>query len=305
MTIKKENFLSDQLQEGNRKAIARCISLVENETEGYHDLLASLNINRSIPLIGITGPPGAGKSTLLNAIIKELLNQNSKLQIAVVAVDPSSPFTKGSLLGDRLRMSEHFNDERVYIRSLAARGALGGLAAKTVEITDVLRAAKFDFIFVETVGVGQSEVEIASLADTTVVIMVPEAGDDIQALKAGIMEIADIFVINKSDREGAGHMLKNLMAALHEKPLSDWQVPVLKTVAIRGEGMTELIDKIKTHQQHRQPETRIAMMAEHAYRIIQNQRMNDISIQQLGEELNTEIENKDFNIYHFTNKYYL
>lgn len=304
MAIKKENLLSEQLQLGNRKALARCISWVENETEGYHDLLASLNINRSTPLIGITGPPGAGKSTLLNAIIKELLNQDSKLQIAVVAVDPTSPFTKGSLLGDRLRMSEHFNDERVYIRSLATRGALGGLAAKTVEITDVLRAAKFDYIFVETVGVGQSEVEIASLADTTVVIMVPEAGDDIQALKAGIMEIADIFVINKSDREGAGHMMKNLMSALHEKPLSDWQVPVLKTVAIRGEGITELIENIKTHQQQRQPEARIAMMAEHAYRIIQNQRMQNISIKKLGEELNKELEKKDFNIYDFTKKYY-
>ena len=152
--------LINQLQQGNRKSLARCISLVENESEGYHDLLSSLCINRTIPLIGITGPPGAGKSTLLNAIIKTLLNQNEALQIAVLAVDPTSPFTRGSLLGDRLRMSEHFNDERVYIRSLATRGALGGLAAKTVEITDVLRAAKFDYIFVETVGVGQSEVEI-------------------------------------------------------------------------------------------------------------------------------------------------
>ncbi len=296
--------LSEQLQLGNRKALARCISLVENEAEGYHDLLSSLNINRSIPLIGVTGPPGAGKSTLLNAVIKTLLNQNAILQIAVLAVDPTSPFTKGSLLGDRLRMSEHFNDERVYIRSLATRGALGGLAAKTVEITDVLRAAKFDYIFVETVGVGQSEVEIASLADTTMVILVPEAGDDIQALKSGIMEIADIFVINKSDREGANHMMKNITAALHEKPVSNWQVPVLKTVANRGEGMAELIDKIISHQKNRQPETLIAMMAEHAYRIIQNQRMQNISIKKLGAELNIEIEKKNFNIYHFTKKYY-
>ena len=293
-----------QLQQGNRKALARCISLVENESNGYHDLLSSLDINRSIPLIGITGPPGAGKSTLLNAIIKSLLNQNAALQIAVLAVDPTSPFTKGSLLGDRLRMSAHFNDERVYIRSVATRGALGGLAAKTVEITDVLRAAKFDYIFVETVGVGQSEVEIASLADTTVVVMVPEAGDDIQALKAGIMEIADIFVINKSDREGAERMMKNLHTMLHEKVLSDWQIPVLKTSASKGEGVEELIDKINTHQQHKQPATRIAMMAEHAYRIIQNQRMLNLSIKKLSEALSFEIEKTGFNIYDFTKKYY-
>lgn len=295
--------LQKHLQQGNRKSLARCISLVENEVEDYGALLSSININRSVPLIGITGPPGAGKSTLLASLIKELLNQNSLLQIAVLAVDPTSPFTKGSLLGDRLRMSEHFNDERVYIRSLATRGALGGLAAKTVEITDVLRAAKFDFIFVETVGVGQSEVEIASLADTTVVVMVPEAGDEIQTLKAGIMEIADIFVINKSDREGADRMSKNLHSALHEKPLSDWQIPVIKTVALKSEGVKELIEKIKSHQQHSKPETRIATMAEHAYRIIQNQRMQNVSIKKLSDELSLEIGKKGFNIYNFVKRY--
>ena len=301
--MKKENHLLNQLQQGNRKSLARCISFVENESEGYHDLLSSLDINRTIPLIGITGPPGAGKSTLLNAIIKTLLNQNEELQIAVLAVDPTSPFTKGSLLGDRLRMTEHFNDERVYIRSLATRGALGGLAAKTVEITDVLRAAKFDYIFVETVGVGQSEVEIASLADTTIVVMVPEAGDDIQALKAGIMEIADIFVVNKSDREGAERMMKNFHTMLHEKALSDWQIPVLRIVASKSEGIEELIEKIKTHQQHKQPSTRIAMMAEHAYRIIQNQRMQNLSIKKLSEALELEIEKEGFNVYEFVRRY--
>ncbi len=300
----KEILLCEQLQQGNRKALARFISLVENEVSDYQNLLSSLTINRLIPLIGITGPPGAGKSTLLNALIKELLQQNPEAHIAVIAVDPTSPFTKGSLLGDRLRMSDHFNDERVYIRSLATRGALGGLAAKTLEITDVLRAAKFDYIFVETVGVGQSEVEIASLADTTVVVMVPESGDDIQTLKAGIMEIADVFVINKSDREGAERMMKHLHSALHEKPLTTWQIPVIKTMALKGEGITELIDKIKTHQQHSHPESRTDMIAEHAYRIIQNQRMQNISIKKLSEALSSEIEKEDFNIYKFTKKYY-
>jgi len=277
--------------------------LVENEADNYLSLLSSISINRSIPLIGITGPPGAGKSTLLASLIKELLNQSPQFQIAVLAVDPTSPFTKGSLLGDRLRMTEHFNDNRVYIRSLATRGALGGLAAKTVEITDVLRAAKFDFIFVETVGVGQSEVEIASLADTTVVVLVPEAGDDIQALKAGIMEIADIFVINKSDREGADRMAKNLHSALHEKPLTDWLIPVVKAVALKGEGVKEIIEKIKSHQQHTQPETRIVLLAEHAYRIIQNLRMQNISIKKLSEELHLESSKDGFNLYNFVSKY--
>ena len=295
--------LVQQLQQGNRKALARCISLIENEADGYESLLSSVNINRSVPVIGITGPPGSGKSSLLNVIIQHLLIQNDHLQIAVLAVDPTSPFTKGSLLGDRLRMTSHFNDERVYIRSIATRGALGGLAAKTVEITDLLRSAGFHYVFIETVGVGQSEVEIASLADTTVVVLVPEAGDEIQALKAGIMEIADVFVINKSDRDGADKMMKNLQSALHEKPFTEWLIPVLKTVALSGDGVLELIEAIKLHQQQRSAENKISTLAEQAYRIIQNQRMQNLSIKQLNTDLMDEIKKGDFNIYAFVKKY--
>lgn len=295
--------LVQQLQQGNRKALARCISLIENEADGYESLLSSVNINRSVPVIGITGPPGAGKSSLLNVIIQHLLIQNDHLQIAVLAVDPTSPFTKGSLLGDRLRMNSHFNDERVYIRSIATRGALGGLAAKTVEITDLLRSAGFHYVFIETVGVGQSEVEIASLADTTVVVLVPEAGDEIQALKAGIMEIADVFVINKSDRDGADKMMKNLQSALHKKPFTEWLIPVLKTVALSGDGVLELIEAIKLHQQQRSAENKISTLAEQAYRIIQNQRMQNLSIKQLNTDLMDEIKKGDFNIYAFVKKY--
>ena len=183
-----EELLKD-IQLGNTKSLARTISLVENEVEGYEWLLQQLPAS-SAKITGITGPPGAGKSTLTDALIGEIVSQNKK--VGVLCVDPSSPFNLGALLGDRIRMSEWYNHPDVFIRSLATRGSLGGLHPKIIEISDVMKAAGFDHIIIETVGVGQSEIEIAGLADTTVVVVVPESGDEVQTMKAGLMEIADV-----------------------------------------------------------------------------------------------------------------
>ncbi|MBC7416810.1 MAG: methylmalonyl Co-A mutase-associated GTPase MeaB, partial [Pedobacter sp.] len=192
-----ENLLS-LTEKGNFRALARLLTLVENDISPAGEILKSLQSNNATPVIGITGPPGAGKSTLVNAIATELSKANKK--IAILAIDPTSPFNFGSLLGDRIRMSPQFTNPNVFIRSLATRGSLGGMSAKTIEMVDVLKAANFDMIIVETVGVGQSEVEIAGLADKTIVMLVPESGDGIQTIKSGLMEIADCFVVNKADR---------------------------------------------------------------------------------------------------------
>ncbi len=201
----------DEIRNGNSKTLARCISCIENEVPGYEDLLQELPASTT-PVIGITGPPGAGKSTLVDALIGTLVAAGKS--VAVLCVDPSSPFNLGALLGDRIRMSEWYNNPLVFIRSLATRGSLGGLHPKIIEISDLVKTAPFDYLIIETVGVGQSEVEIAGLADATVVVVVPEAGDEVQTMKAGLMEIADIFVVNKSDRPDADMFVKNLRLML-------------------------------------------------------------------------------------------
>jgi LAO/AO transport system kinase len=294
--------LLKEAKQGNRRSLARLISLVENETDGYLDILKSLPVNNLVPVIGITGPPGAGKSTLINVLLKKFTEEQPGRKIAVLAVDPSSPFTHGALLGDRLRMNEHFNNADIYIRSLASRGALGGLAARSVEVTDLLKAAGFDYILIETVGVGQSEVDIAALADITVVVLVPEAGDEIQTIKSGIMEIADIFVVNKSDREGANAMLKNLFSTLHERPASANAVEVIKTVASTGQGIDELLAAIHVHEKNIHS-GKHSLLAQQAYRLIQHYRMKDVSEEKLRSLLKTESVKKDFNIYSFAAKY--
>src|SRR5215831_193404 len=231
------------IQQGDRKQLARAISLVENEGEGFEKLLQSLPTNNNSHIIGITGPPGAGKSTLVDALIGKLIENDKK--VAVLCVDPSSPFNLGALLGDRIRMSRWYTQPNVFIRSLATRGSLGGLHPHIIEISELLKAANFDYIIVETVGVGQSEIEIAGLADITIVVLVPEAGDEVQTMKAGLMEIADIFVVNKSDRPDADQFVKNLRQLLAPAySRQTHEIPIIKTIASEKKGIDELAKAI-------------------------------------------------------------
>ncbi len=283
------------------KTLSRAISYIENEVADYEKLLLQ-SIPSPSKIIGITGAPGAGKSSLADALVGEIIRDKKK--VAVLCIDPSSPFNRGALLGDRIRMSEWYNHPDVFIRSLANKGSLGGLHPKIIEITELLKGAAFDYIIIETAGVGQSEVDIAALADITVIMLVPEGGDVIQTMKAGLMEVADIFVINKYDRPDAAsyyNNLKQMLAPVFSR--SQKEIPVLKTIAAQKEGVAELYAIISAWEFEAQLSGKIELLAERVWSIIQNKKMKDINKTELKEKLSAAVTKPGFNMYHFAETY--
>ena len=260
--------LAERVLAGDPRAIARAITHIENDDPAAGDLVAQIfNHTGRAYLVGVTGPPGAGKSTLVDRLVTELRAKN--LSVGVIAVDPTSPFTGGAVLGDRLRMQQHADDNHVFVRSMATRGHLGGLARSSGDAALVLDAAGFDFVIVETVGVGQDEVDIIRTADVSIVTLVPGTGDDVQALKAGIMEIADIFVVNKSDREGADRLVSAVEGnlALHAYGDTEWRPPILKTVATTGAGVSAVIDAVEKYREHAASEQAARRRSRGEYRL--------------------------------------
>ncbi len=295
-------LLLQSLQQNNWRALARSISLIENKTEGHEFFLKLLKPKENVHVIGITGPPGAGKSTLTDLLIGELINDGKK--IAVLCIDPSSPFHFGALLGDRIRMSDWYNHPNVFIRSMATRGSLGGLDPQVIEITDLLKAANFDYVIIETVGVGQSEVEIAGLADTTIVVLVPEAGDEIQTMKAGLMEIADIFVVNKCDRPDADLFARNLQHLIKPGNQNEEKnIPVIKTIASQKQGAKELMNVVHEQQLKESDDRKILLLVEKAYQLIINKRMQSVNKKELMEKIKQHLEEGNFNLYELIDAY--
>lgn len=296
------DLILEQVKKGDFKAIARALSIVENRLQESTAILLGLQANLQTKVVGITGPPGAGKSTLINALLAHLTG--AQLKVAVISVDPSSPFNFGALLGDRIRMSDFYLNPNVFIRSVASRGSLGGLNAQIIEMIDVLKSACFDYILVETVGVGQSEVEIAGIAETTIVTLVPEAGDEIQTMKSGVMEIADIFVVNKSDRSNADEFVKNLKILSHSKA-KEWEIPVLKTIASEKIGIADLVTAIEHHHQfiYLNKGRLLDMLTMKAFQLIQQRRMADLSKDQLHEKIALEMAKGNFNVYRFVSAF--
>lgn len=250
MTPKRALELAAQFKSGDRRALARLITLVENQEENIEIALGDIYpLTGKTHLIGITGPPGAGKSTLTDKLIR--IARAQKKKVGVICVDPSSPFSGGAILGDRIRMQEHASDPDVFIRSIGTRGGSGGLSRSTQEVAMLLDAFGYDLVLLETAGVGQTELGILEVAHTIMVVLVPESGDDIQMMKAGILEIADILTVNKCDRQGADHIVKELSVMLElataQKP---WTIPVLKTVAEKGVGIADVFTSLERHRDY-------------------------------------------------------
>ncbi len=242
-----DQTLAERLLGGDKRALARAISLVENDNpEGWELVREVYPRTGGAAVIGFTGPPGVGKSTLLAALTK--LQRAREQTVAVLSIDPSSPFTKGALLGDRIRLSEHFLDPGVFIRSMASRGALGGLSEAALQATLLMDASGRDLILLETVGVGQGEVDIIDHADTVVLVLMPGSGDSVQALKAGVMEIPDVIVVNKADHPLTDTMVREIKSVLALGPHEDWEVPIIRTEAVRGEGIEEVASALTEHR---------------------------------------------------------
>jgi LAO/AO transport system kinase len=287
--------------EGNFLLLAKTISQIENKVEGTDAYLAKLT-PKAIPILGITGPPGAGKSTLIAGLVGEWVTAGKK--VAVLSVDPSSPFHKGAILGDRIRMKDWYLHPQVFIRSFASRGHLGGLNSSMIELTTLLQAVGFDEIIVETVGVGQSEVEVASLADTTVVVLVPEAGDEVQMMKSGLMEVADVFVVNKSDRPDAQIFTNHIRQMMMENGLSDDLVKVIATVASQGVGIIDLIQAIEAHQIAK---TSLGLnqklIVAKVVQLIVAQKIRQLDLEKLEEDVSLAISKPGFNIFEFSQRF--
>ena len=257
MTAKTEESLAKRLLAGDKRALARSITLIENDDpEGWELVREVFPHTGRARIIGFTGPPGVGKSTLIGALTAEM--RKADRQVAVLSIDPSSPFTRGALLGDRIRLSDHFLDSGVFIRSMASRGALGGLSEATLQAALLMDASGKDDVFIETVGVGQAEIDIVDHGDTVILALMPGSGDSIQALKAGVMEIPDIIVVNKADHPMTDTMVREIRGVLSLGPKVSWRVPIVKTEASKGVGVAELAEKITEHRAHIEAEGTLA-----------------------------------------------